>query len=150
MTNFGKIFSGDLTNWLIDVSGLNKSQCQMSIYYKYTPDVSKLVVLPYIDYCVYCYTYEELGRRFVDTIGIRLCVNLLGYTHWFISIIISQLKYYSISVEQARYDTDFVSKYLYTTTKNMIPNSIKLPCLMIWYSPNKMPPPVMKKWKHSL
>ena len=29
----------------------------MSIYYKYTPDGSKLVVLSYVDDCLYWYIY---------------------------------------------------------------------------------------------
>ena len=37
MTNSGKLFSDDLTEWL-NKSGFIKSQCQMSIYYKYASD----------------------------------------------------------------------------------------------------------------
>ena len=40
----------------------------------------------------------------------------MGYTHWFMSIRISQIKYHSISVDQARYNTSFVEKYLDTAT----------------------------------
>ena len=36
ITNSGKLFYDELTEWLIDV-GLIKYQCQMSIYYKYAP-----------------------------------------------------------------------------------------------------------------
>ena len=64
----------------------------MSINYKYEPDRSKLVVLYYVDGCVYLYTYEELGNWFVDTLGKILRVKLLGYAHWYMSIRISQLK----------------------------------------------------------
>ena len=42
--------------------------------------------------------------------------NLLGFAHWFISIRISQLKNYSIYVDQARYATSIVAKYLDTAT----------------------------------
>ena len=48
--------------------------------------------------------------------GKILHVNFLGYAHWFMSIIISQLKYHSISVDQARYATSIVEKYLDTVT----------------------------------
>ena len=41
----------------------------MSIYYKYAPDGSKMVVLSYVDDCVYWYTNEDLGKWFVDTLG---------------------------------------------------------------------------------
>ena len=60
MNNSGRIFYGDITNWLIEQEGFKKSQCQMSIYYNYETDVSKLVVLSYVYACVYWYTYEEL------------------------------------------------------------------------------------------
>ena len=82
----------------------------MSIYYKYAPDGSKLVVLSYVDDCFYWYTNKDLGKWFVDTLGKRFHVNFLRYAHWFISIRISQMKYHSISVDQARYDTFIVAK----------------------------------------
>ena len=88
----------------------------MSIYYKYAPDGSNFFVLSYVDDCVYWYTNEDLGKWFVDTLGKRFHANFLGYTHWFMSIIISQLKDHSISVDQAIYATFIVEKYLDTAT----------------------------------
>ena len=41
MTYSGKLFADELTEWLIE-AGFIQSQCQMSIYYKYAPDASKL------------------------------------------------------------------------------------------------------------
>ena len=93
-----------------------QSQCQMSIYYKYAPDGSKIVVLSYVDDCVYWYKNEDIGKWFVDTLGKRLHVNFLGFAHWFMSMRIFQLKYHSISVNQARYATSIVEKYLDTDT----------------------------------
>ena len=43
MTNSGKLFTDELTEWLIK-EGYVQSQCQMSIYYKYTPDGYKIVL----------------------------------------------------------------------------------------------------------
>ena len=88
----------------------------MSIYYKYAPDGSKVVVLSYVDDCVYWYTNKDLGKWFVDTLGKRFHVNFLGFSHWFMSIIISQLKDHYISVDQARYATYIFAKYLDTAT----------------------------------
>ena len=88
----------------------------MSIYYKYAPYVSKIVVLSYVDDCVYWYKNEDIGKWFFDHLGKRLHVNFLGYAHWFMSIRISQLKDHSISVDQARYATSIVEKYLDTVT----------------------------------
>ena len=48
MTNYGKLFADDLTEWLIEEVFM-KSQCQMSIYYKYALDGSKIVFLYYVD-----------------------------------------------------------------------------------------------------
>ena len=61
MTNSGKLFSGELIEWLLE-EGFIQSQFQMSIYYKYAPDGSNIVVLSYVDYCVYWYTHEYLGK----------------------------------------------------------------------------------------
>ena len=82
----------------------------MYIYYKYALDGSKIVVLSYVHDCVYWYTYEALGKWFVDTLGKILYVNFLGYAHWFMSIRISQMKDHSISMDQARYANYIVEK----------------------------------------
>ena len=37
MTNSGKLFADELTEWLLE-AGFIQSQCQMSIYYKYASD----------------------------------------------------------------------------------------------------------------
>ena len=115
MTNSGKLFADELTEWLIE-EGFIQSQCQMSIYYKYASDGSKIVVLSYVYYCVYWYTNEYLVKWLVYTLGKRLHVKFLGFAHWFMSIIISQLKDHSISVDQSRYATSIVAKYLDTAT----------------------------------
>ena len=88
----------------------------MSIYYKYAPDGSKKFVLYYVDDCVYWYTNEDLVKQFVDTLGKRFYVKFLGYVHWFMPVIIYQLKYHYISVYQARYAISIVEKYLNTAT----------------------------------
>ena len=76
----------------------------------------KLLFLSYVNDCVYWYKNEDIGKWFVDTLGKRLHVNFLGFAHWFMSIIISQLKDHSISVDQDRYATSIVAKYLDTAT----------------------------------
>ena len=55
MNNSWKLFSDELTEWLFE-AGFIQSQCQMSIYYNYALDGSKIVVLSYVDDCVYWYT----------------------------------------------------------------------------------------------
>ena len=59
MTNSGKLFAEELLEWLLE-AGFIPSQFQMSIYYKYESDGSKIVVLSYVDDCVYWYTDESL------------------------------------------------------------------------------------------
>ena len=115
MTNSGNLFAYDLTQWLIE-AGFIQYQFQLSIYYKYAPDGTKIVVLSYDDDCIYWYTYESLGKFFVGDIGKRFHVRFFGYAHWFMSIIISQIKDHSISVYKARYATYIVAKYLDTAT----------------------------------
>ena len=104
-----RYFLNELTEWLLE-AGFIQSQCQTSIYYKYAPDVSKIIVSSYVDDCVYWYTSEDLGKWLVDTLGKKFHVNFLGYTHWFMSIIISQMKDCSISVDQSRYASSIVAK----------------------------------------
>ena len=92
----------------------------MSIYYKYTPYGTKIVVLSYVDDCVYWYTSEALGKWFVYNLGNISHVKFLGYAHWFMPIRISQMKNHYISVYQARYATSIVAKYLDTATVKSI------------------------------
>ena len=115
MNNAGKLFADELTEWLLE-AGFIPSQCQLYIYYKYAPYGSKIVVLSYVDDCVYWYTNEDLGKGFVDTMGKIFLVNFLGYAHWFMSIRVPYMKDHSISIDQARYATSIVAKYLGTVT----------------------------------
>ena len=47
ITNSGKLFADELTERLLE-AGFIQYQCQMSIYYKYAPDGSKIVLLSYV------------------------------------------------------------------------------------------------------
>ena len=76
----------------------------------------KTFVLYYVDDCVYWYSNEALVKWFVDTLGKIFHVKFLGYSHRFMSIRISHMKNHSISVDQDRYATSIVAKYLDTTT----------------------------------
>ena len=77
MNNSGRLFSDELTNCFIDESWFKQLQCQISIYYNYAPYGSKLVVLSYVDDCI----FVELGNIFVDTLQ-KIChVKFPGYTH---------------------------------------------------------------------
>ena len=100
MNNSGRLSYYELKEWLLE-EGFVHSQCQISIYYKYASDGTKIVVLYHVDDCVYWYTSEALGK----------C-----YSHWFISISISQMKDHYISVDQAKYDTSIVNNYLDNAT----------------------------------
>ena len=58
ITNSGKLFADELIEWLLE-AGFIQSKFQMSIYYKYAPDGSNIVVLSYVYDCVYWYTNED-------------------------------------------------------------------------------------------
>ena len=63
MNNSGKLFADEFIEWLLEAVFI-KSQCQMSIYYKYAQDGSKIIVSSYVDDCVYYHTNEDLGKWF--------------------------------------------------------------------------------------
>ena len=119
----------------------------MSIYYKYVPYGSKIVVLSYVDDCVYWYTNEDPGKLFVDTFGKTSHVNFLGDAHWFMSIRISQFRDHSISADQARYATSIVEKYLDTATVKVRKRFIRQHFQLTLSLPKKMSPQVMIKLK---
>ena len=68
MTSSGKLFANQLTEGLLK-AGFIKSKCHMSIYYKYAPDGSRIVVSSFLDECVYWYTNEASGKWFLDNLG---------------------------------------------------------------------------------
>ena len=115
MTNSGNLFSYELTEQLLE-AGFIQYQCQISIYYKYAPYRTKIVVISYVDEFVYLYTSEAIGKWFLDTLAKIFHANFLGYAHWFMSIRISLMRDHSISVDQARCATSIVAKYLDTAT----------------------------------
>ena len=53
MTNSVNVFANELIDWLINESVSKQYQCQISIYYKYEPYGTKIVVLYYVGYCVH-------------------------------------------------------------------------------------------------
>ena len=119
LTNYVRLFDDELTEWLLE-AGFIQYKFQMYIYYKYALDGTKNVGLSYVDDCVYRYTYESLGKWLVETIGKIFYVILLGYGHWFMSTRISQIKDHYISVDQSRYNTSILAKYLDTATVKTI------------------------------
>ena len=74
MTNSGNLFDYELIDFLLQV-GFIKYQYHVSIYYKYVTEGTRIVVLYYDDDCVYWYTYEALGKWFVDALGKIFHVN---------------------------------------------------------------------------
>ena len=52
----------------------------------------------------------------MDNLGNIFHAKFLGYSHWFMSTRISQMKDHYIYVYQARYDTSIFAKYLDNTT----------------------------------
>ena len=61
----------------------------------------------------------------MDTLVKIFHVNFLVYAHWFMPIRISKMKDHSISVDQARYATYIVEKYLDTDTVKASTNFYK-------------------------
>ena len=64
MTNYGKLFADDLTEWLFE-AGFIKSQCQMYIYDKYAP-----------------YGKNVLSYLMLTTVSIVILIKLLENGLW--------------------------------------------------------------------
>ena len=52
MTNYRKLFTDELKDWLIETDFI-KYQFKVSIFYKYAPDGIRIVVIYYVDDCVF-------------------------------------------------------------------------------------------------
>ena len=68
MTNSVKLVADELIICLINEAVSNMYKCKMYAYFKYAPDCFNLVLIYYVDDCVYWYTYEELRKWFMDTL----------------------------------------------------------------------------------
>ena len=124
MTNSGELFDDYLTEWLLEI-GFIQYQCKMSIYYNDAPDGTIIFVLSYVYDCIYWYNSEDLGKQFVDDLRNIFHMNVLGYAHWFMSIIISQMKDHFISSDQARYVTYILAEYMDNDTVKTSTNFYK-------------------------
>ena len=117
----------------------------MSICCKYAPYGTNIVVLYYVDDCVYWYTSEALVKWFVDTLGERFHMKFLGYAHWFMSIGIYQIKDHSI-----KYIWIYMLLLLWISIW-ILPQLRKVQSFMrplfhlIWYFPKLMHIPVIIK-----
>ena len=61
VTNYVRLFADYLTECLLEAV-IIQYQCQMYIYYNYAPYRTKIIVLSYVDDCVYCYTSKALVK----------------------------------------------------------------------------------------
>ena len=61
VTNSGKLSVDELREWLFE-EGFIQYQYQISIYYKYASYGTKIVVLSYVDNCIYLYNSEALRK----------------------------------------------------------------------------------------
>ena len=78
----GKISAGKLINWMIYEARFKQSECQISIQHKYEPNVSRLVVLYYVNDCVYWCLCEEIGKWFMyNRLRKRFNMKFLGHAH---------------------------------------------------------------------
>ena len=91
--------------------GFIKYQCQMSIYYNYAPDEK-------ISYLILIIVSIDIHLRLLENVLWTLHVDFLGFSHWFIDIMILQMKGHSVLLYQSRYATYIVSKYMDTTKLN--------------------------------
>ena len=83
----------------------------------------------------------------MDTLGKIFHVKFLGYADWFMSIRIYQMKYNSISVDQDRYATSSVAKYLDTSIVKASTKFIRPHFHLIRYSQKMIHLSVMNKYR---
>ena len=83
----------------------------------------------------------------MENLGKRFHVNFLGYAHWFMSIRISKMRDNYTSVDQARYATSIVAKYLDTVIVKINTKCIRPLFHLILYSPRMMYLLVMRKFR---
>jgi len=105
-------------NWYLEVheylisAGFVQSSVIKCFYSKGFPDGSIVKVLDYVDDMLYYGTSAETLKRFETELKARFDLDLMGQAQWYLATRITQHANFDITVDQSRYCTSLVKRYL--------------------------------------
>ena len=111
MTLSGKNWYVELQEWLLS-EGFQQSSVIKCFFWKTFPDGSVIKMLDYVDDLLYFGTSLDALKAFEEAIGKRFDLTLMGQAHWYLATRISQAANFNITVDQSRYCTSVVKRYL--------------------------------------
>ena len=101
------------SGWLKKTSFNINSRCIYMIRMQQMGEINCVVLSWWL--CLLVYIWRS-WKMVLDTLGKIFHMNVLGYSHWFMSISTLHINDHSISVDQDRYATSIVYKYMDTAT----------------------------------
>jgi hypothetical protein len=107
----GKYWYMDLTEYLLEV-GFKPSECMHCLFIRTYADGIRIYVLNYVDDMLYYCKDPVKLREFEEKLRARFNLELIGQAHWYLGTRINQLANYDIELDQSRYCTAIVKKYL--------------------------------------
>jgi len=111
MTQSDKNWYLELHEYLIS-AGFVQSSVIKCFYSKGFPDRSIVKVLDYVDDMLYYGTSAETLKRFETELKARFDLDLMGQAQWYLATRITQHANFDITVDQSRYCTSLVKRYL--------------------------------------
>ena len=111
MTQSGKNWYLELHEYLLS-AGFVQSSVIRCFYSKVFPDGSIVKVLDYVDDMLYYGTSVETLKLFEAELKTRFDLDLMGQAQWYLATRITQHANFDITVDQSRYCTSLVKRYL--------------------------------------
>jgi hypothetical protein len=129
MTLSGKYWYQDLMEFLVSI-GFTQSTVIRCLFYKKFPDGSVIFLLNYVDDMLYYGNSDDSLLPFETQLSERSTLETKGQAHWYLATRITQLASYDIILDQTRYCSSIIKKYLDSVgCKNVSrKHTIPLPC----------------------
>jgi hypothetical protein len=129
MTLSGKYWYQDLMEFLISI-GFIQSTVVKCLFFKKLTDGSVIFLLNYVDDMLYYGSSDDALLTFEIQLSERFNLETKGQAHWYLATRITQLASYDIILNQTRYCSSIIKKYLDSVgCKNVSrKHTIPLPC----------------------
>jgi len=126
---FQQYWYQDLMEFLISI-GFIQSTVVKCLFFKKLTDGSVIFLLNYVDDMLYYGSSDDALLTFEIQLSERFNLETKGQAHWYLATRITQLASYDIILDQTRYCSSFIKKYLDSVgCKNVSrKHTIPLPC----------------------
>jgi hypothetical protein len=107
----GKYWYLDLLEYLLEL-GFRASESVRCLFMRVDVDGTQIYVLNYVDDMLYYGTNADKLTEFEKRLKARFNLETMGQAHWYLGTCINQLSNLDIELDQSRYYSAVVKKYL--------------------------------------